>query len=109
MGNSGDDFGTIPPFFLWFFAAIAVMAVCIFVLAGRAMIHNRRVLREAGLDPLAVDSQLAVRLMRSQALAEPSASKSVSSRLAELDELRNRGLITSEEYATRRAEIIASI
>ncbi len=109
MGNSGDDFGTIPPFFLWFFGFVIVMMVCIVAAGVVAAVRNRRVLREAGLDPLAVDSQLAVRLMRSQALAEPSASKSVSSRLAELDELRNRGLITSEEYATRRAEIIADI
>ncbi|HST48681.1 SHOCT domain-containing protein [Jatrophihabitans sp.] len=42
---------------------------------------------------------------RGQAPARPSAT----SRLAELDDLRDRGLITAEEYAGRRAQIIAEI
>jgi len=105
MGIPGDDFGQPPTAFVWFFGFVIVMMVCIVVAGVVAVIRNRRVLRQAGLDPMTVESQLAVRLLRSQALSEPAAS----TRLAELDDLRNRGLITAEEYTTRRAEIIRSI
>ena len=79
--------------------------VCIVVFGVVAFVRNRRVLRQAGIDPTTAGSQLAVRLIRGQ----PSARPPASSRLAELDDLRNRGLLTAEEYAARRAEIIAGI
>jgi hypothetical protein len=37
------------------------------------------------------------------------AAPSASSRLAELNDLRDRGLITQEEYDARRAQIISTI
>lgn len=38
-----------------------------------------------------------------------SPPRSIADRLAELNDLRDRGVITDAEYATRRREIIASI
>ena len=46
-------------------------------------VRSRRVLRDAGLDPAAAHAQLAVRL-------------------AELDDLHRRGVITAVEHATAR-------
>jgi hypothetical protein len=44
-------------------------------------------------------------MMRGQTLGPPSAA----SRLAELTDLRDRGLITPEEYDARRRQIIDGI
>jgi hypothetical protein len=103
MGNSGDDFA-MPTAFLWFFGAVVAVMVCIVVLAVVGTVRNRRVLREAGIDPATARAQFAVRMIRGQ-----PASQSASSRLAELSDLRDRGLITQEEYDTRRSQIISTI
>jgi hypothetical protein len=106
MGTSGD-FGSIPTAFLFFFGAVLTMAVCIIVLAVVTMVRNRRVFRQAGIDPGTVGSQLAVRYLSGQT-PRPSL-RPVSDRLAELTDLRDRGLITPEEYQARRAQILNGI
>ncbi|HEX8304915.1 MAG TPA: SHOCT domain-containing protein [Jatrophihabitans sp.] len=100
-----DGLGGFSSVFPWVFGAAVVLVVCGWIYSAMTFIRNRQVLRQAGLDPMTAESQLAIRLMRSQALGEPSAS----SRLAELGDLRDRGLITAEEYDARRAQIIAGI
>jgi hypothetical protein len=110
MGNSGDDFGTIPTPMLWFFGAVVTLMVCMVVLAGVTAVRNRRVLRQAGIDPGTVDSQLLVRYLRGQTapMGRP-AVRSAPDRLAELADLRDRGLITSDEYQARRTQILDGI
>lgn len=106
MGTeSSDSFSTISNLFPWFFGGVVAIIVGGWIFGAVVLVRNRRVFRQAGIDPLTARSQLAVRLLRGQAVAPPSAS----SRLAELEELRARGLITQEEYAARRAQIIADI
>jgi hypothetical protein len=107
MGNSGDDFGTIPTTFWWFFGAVVTLMVCIVVLAAVTAVRNRRMFREAGIDPGTVGSQLAVRYLRGQT-GRP-AVRSASDRWAELTDLRDRGLVTPDEYQARRAEILDGI
>lgn len=107
MGNSGDDFGDIPTAFLWFVGVTVAVMVCILVLAAVSTVRNRRVLRQAGVDPSTVGSQLAVRYLRGQA-GQPEV-RSASDRLADLTDLRDRGLITPDEYQTRRAQVLDSI
>ncbi|HEV2887848.1 MAG TPA: SHOCT domain-containing protein [Jatrophihabitans sp.] len=107
MGTTGDDFGSIPTPFLLFFGAVIAMMACIVVLAVVMALRNRRVFREAGIDPGTVGSQLAVRYLRGQS-GRP-AVRSASDRLAELTDLRDRGLITATEYDARRAQIIAEL
>jgi hypothetical protein len=97
-----EGFGAVFP---WFFGIAVVAVICGWVYSATTFVRNRQVLRQAGIDPTTARAQLAVRMMRSQALGQPSAS----SRLAELTDLRDRGLITAEEYEARRAQIIAGI
>lgn len=107
MGNTGDDFGSMPTAFVWFFGVTVALMVCIIVLATVTAVRNRRVLRQAGIDPSTVSSQLAVRYLRGQA-GKP-AVRSAPDRLAELTDLRDRGLITPDEYHTRRTQILDGI
>lgn len=107
MGTSGDDFGSIPTPMLFFFAAVITIMACIVVLVVVTAVRNRRVFREAGIDPGTVQSQLAVRYLRGQP-GRP-AVRSASDRLAEITDLRDRGLITPAEYDARRAQIIGEL
>lgn len=110
MGNSGDDFGSVPTAFWWFFGITVAVMVCIVVLAAVTAVRNRRVLRQAGVDPSTVGSQLAVRYLRGQtAPTGRPAVRSASDRLAELTDLRDRGLITPDEYQARRAQVLDGI
>lgn len=102
-----DEFDTISAAFPWIFAAAVAIILGGWIIGAVVLVRNRRVLRQAGIDPTTAKSQLAIRMMRSQALAEPTVS--ASSRLAELGGLRDRGLITAEEYDARRSQIIADI
>jgi hypothetical protein len=107
MGTSGDDFGSIPTPFLFFFGVVITLMVCMIVLGVVTAVRNRRVFRQAGIDPGTVGSQLAVRYLRGQP-GRP-AVRSASVRLAELTDLRDRGLITPAEYDARRAQIIGEL
>lgn len=110
MGYSGFDFGAIPLVFALFFAAVVLLMVCIVVLGVVQTVRNRQVLRDAGIDPGTVGSQLAVRYLSGQTPpAGRPAVRPASDRLAELTDLQNRGLITPEEYQTRRAQILDGI
>jgi len=96
---------SIPTLFPWFFGAVVVLIVCGWVLSAVMIARNARVFRRAGIDPTTAGSQLAVRLLRGQSAAPLAAAD----RLAELTDLRDRGLISPEEYQTRRAQIIGGI
>ncbi|HEY0167713.1 MAG TPA: SHOCT domain-containing protein [Jatrophihabitans sp.] len=95
----------------WFVGAVFVLALGGWVLTAVIIARNRRVLRQAGIDPTTAGAQLAVRYLRGGSTALPTGPglASTSDRLAELTDLRDRGLITAEEYQARRAQIIAGI
>lgn len=107
MGTTGDGFGTVFAIFPWIFGAAVVLIVCGWIYGAVKVVRNRQVLREAGIDPGTVGSQLAVRYLSGQ--TSRSAVRSASDRLAELTDLRDRGLITPEEYQARRARILDGI
>jgi hypothetical protein len=102
--DSADSFGTAFAVFPWIFGGMVVLVICGWVATAVRIARNRQVLRQAGIDPTTAGAQLAVRMIRGQ-----SAAPTASSRLAELGDLRDRGLITNEEYEARRAQIIAGI
>lgn len=102
--NSDDGFDTAFKVFPWIFGAVVVIILCGWIITAVMIGRNGRVLRQAGIDPTTAGAQLAVRMIRGQ-----PAAPSASSRLAELSDLRDRGIITPEEYETRRSQIIASI
>lgn len=110
MGDTGDGFGIIFAIFPWLFGAVAVLIVSIWIYGAVKVVRNRRVLREAGYDPGTVASQLAVRYLQGQpAPTGHPAVRSAPDRLAELADLRDRGLITPDEYQARRAQILDGI
>lgn len=55
------------------------------------------------------DAAALAQAIRDQAGGAGSTSKSVEDRLAELDHLRSTGMISDDEYATKRAEILGSL
>jgi hypothetical protein len=87
----------------WFIALFVIMAI---VGVGTS-IWRYSVLRSGGLNPFVAREQLEARLNQSLTAPLPAADKSMEQRLAELDDLRARGVITDEELAAGRAKIIA--
>jgi lipopolysaccharide export LptBFGC system permease protein LptF len=94
----GPDFD-MPPFMKIAFAVFAVLFVVVLVVVATGIVRSRTVLRESGLDPLSAQAQLAARLAQGP-LGTPA--QSLEQRLAELDDLQRRGLITAEEHAEGR-------
>jgi hypothetical protein len=96
-----DPSGGIPG---WFWAVFVIGAIGAVVTA----IWRFSVLRSGGLNPFVAREQLEARLNQSQMLRPPPvAEKSIEQRLAELDDLHERGLISDAERAAGRAKIIA--
>lgn len=77
----------------------------------RAIIYaprRRKILRDAGLDPMTAHAQMEAKLASSALLAPAGpTAKTVEERLAALDSLHGRGLISSEELREARAKILA--
>ena len=103
MGFIGGAFGVI-----FGLAVVIVIAVTVFVIVVAA--RKRRVLRDAGIDPYTVDAAIAAKVLRSDALSSSGsaghAPRSVEQRLAELDDLRARGVISEDEHREARAAIL---
>jgi hypothetical protein len=88
----------------WFIALFVIVAIFIVATA----IWRFSVLRSGGLNPVVAREQLEVKLNQSLTPAPPPAdAKSIEERLAELDDLHNRGVITADELSAGRAKIIA--
>ena len=89
--------GLFAGFVLLFFAFVLTT-----IIAG--IVRSRRVLKDAGLDPLAAEAQLAVALSRGPLMAP---AVPLEQRLTELDDLHRRGVISDAEHATARAKVLA--
>jgi hypothetical protein len=92
-------FGDFPPFMYIAFAIFGVFFVVVLAFGATTAVRSRKVLRDNGLDPLAAQAQIAVRLAQGP-LGTPV--KSLEQRLTELDDLHRRGLISNEEHAAAR-------
>lgn len=92
-----------PTGFIVLFVILAIIAVV-------GAIWRAVVLFRGGLNPMVAKEQLEVRLAQSLRSAVPATSgqpaKTTEERLAELDDLRARGVITAEERAVGRAKVI---
>jgi hypothetical protein len=95
--------GEFPTFFLIAFGVVALVILAVFVLVALSAVRSRRVLRESGLDPLATHAQLAVRLAEGP-LGAPQ--KPLEHRLAELDDLHRRGVISTAEHEEARRQAL---
>jgi hypothetical protein len=87
----------------WFIALFVIIAV-----AGiGTSIWRFSVLRSGGLNPFVAKEQLEARLNQTLTAPEHTAGNSIEQRLAELNDLHTRGIISDDELAAGRAKIIA--
>ena len=86
-----------------FFILFGILFVGILAFIIIAIVRNAQKARQAGYDPLTMQTELTTKAMSSE-LLQPA--KTVEQRLAELDDLRARGVITDEERDAARAEIL---
>lgn len=92
---------------LFWFLFVAALAFGIY-----SGVKNYRLARRRGYDPVTMQTDMATRLMDSQLMqssAPPAAAVSagtVEERLAEIDSLHERGVITADERAAARAKIL---
>ena len=98
------DFGVVEVLIVVIFVIFVFMFVGIVLFMALAAARSKRALEAGGLDPLAAEAQLAARAANSQLLAP---RRSLEDRLAELDDLRSRGVISEDEHATARAKALA--
>ena len=97
-----------PEFFGPTFTALFAI-VGILILAGTAtvivlIVMNVRKVRRAGHNPLTMNADLSVRALDSALLAP---AKTTDARLAELDDLLQRGVISSEEHGEARMRVLS--
>jgi len=90
--------------FVVFFALVVLFIVAVVVAMIVMISRNAAKARELGHDPLTMQTELTARAMDSSLLAP---QKSLEARLAELDDLRARGVITAEEHAKARADTLS--
>jgi hypothetical protein len=106
FGRMEPGFGDFPPFFLIAFGVVALFVLTVVVIVVVSAVRSRRVLRESGLDPLAAPAQIAARLAHGLLGAQ---QKSLEQRLAELDDLHRRGVITTAEHDAARTAALADL
>lgn len=83
-------------FVVFFVAAVGFMIF--------STVRNYKASKNAGLDPFTLHTDLAVRAAKSEMLAP---KKTLEEKLAELDSLLARGLITRDEYAQARLKALS--
>lgn len=87
-----------------FFGLLGLGIVSIFVAIIVSAVKNSRAARERGVDLTTLDTELRIQALQSQVLA---AGKTLEQRLAEIDDLAERGVIDADERAAARAKILA--
>ena len=102
MGPSIDlQQDTFLRFFILGFGTIFVITLAVIITGVALTIRRRHALRRAGLNPLLTgQEQIAARMS--------VAPRSTEERLAELDDLLRREVITPQEHAAARARILGS-
>ena len=86
-----------------FFVVFAIAALVIlagFVFVGYSIVRGARAAKRAGIDPFTPDSVLLAQAVRGRG-PEP-----LEQRLAELDDLHARGVISSEEHVAARRKAL---
>ena len=93
--------------FLSLFALAFLVIVWGFVFLGVSSARNARLLRSRGVDPVTVQSELALRrLQTGPGTPPPGPSVPLEARLAELDQLLARGVVSQDERDAARARLL---
>lgn len=87
-----------PAGFSVMFIGVSVFIGLILVLVVVSLFKNFRVMKARGVNPLTAHGEIAARMAKGTLLE----GKSMEQKLAELDDLRNRGVITDAEHAEGR-------
>lgn len=104
FGPGADGFFSgMPTGFMVFFVLVSALVAAGFVFAGISFVRNARRLRQAGIDPLAVQSDLLIGLKKSPLLA---GATSLEDRLAEVDRLYQAGKISQAEHQQARSALL---
>jgi len=100
--DTGPDLSAVFVLFGLLFAGVVIFIIVVAV-------RKWNVAKEAGYDPLTMDTQIAAQVGRS-ALLRPSDAvserPSIEQRLAELDDLHARGVISDAEHVAARAKAL---
>jgi hypothetical protein len=99
------DLGLIAFIPILIFGFFGFMFVAVFGTIVFVIVKNVQKARALGHDPFTMETELAAKAIDSSLL---SPAQTIESRLAELDGLRSRGIITEPEYAKARAEAISA-
>jgi len=97
----------LPGYFVAFLVLFGIAFVAVVIVMIVSVTKNVRVARRGGMDPWTTQSELAVRAANSQLLAPAAATQTIEQRLAEVDDLARRGVISADEHAAARARILA--
>jgi uncharacterized membrane protein len=106
MGIDDGGFGGFDSGFSIVFAIVAVIIVLGIIAVIVLAVRNGAKARRAGLDPTTLNTDIAIRVLQSEALR---GEQSVEQRLAKLDELTASGAISNDEHAAARARILGDI
>ena len=87
------------------FGFVTFMFVAVFGTIVFVIVKNVQKARELGHDPFTMETELTAKAIDSSLLGP---TQTIESRLAELDGLRTRGIITEPEFAKARAEAISA-
>lgn len=105
MFDPAPDLSGFFTLFALFFAGVVIFGIVVGVRKWKAA-------KDAGYDPLAMDTQIAAQVGRSALLNPPGAvtpaapAKSIEERLVELGDLHARGVISDVELAAARAKAL---
>lgn len=99
-----DLFAAIPLWFGLIFVGFILLFVGVTAFIIVVAVRNARKVQASGHDPLTLESELMTKAADSQVLAP---RQTLEQRLAELDDLHTRGLITEAEHAEGRRAAIA--
>jgi hypothetical protein len=91
------------PVIFWVIGGIVVV-VAIFVIVSA--VTNAARVRRAGHNPLTLQTDIATKLLDSDAL---SSQPTVEARLQKIEQLRAAGTITGEEYDTARSRLLTQL
>jgi hypothetical protein len=134
-GTEGDQSPLLPSACDAIFSAVlAVMVLAVVVIVVLAVLRAVR-LRKAGIDPLSTEGEVAAHVLRGDLPATPPpgapaagattvsfgparlvggtatpaapSARTLEERLAELDDLARRGVISADERATARRDLLA--